>query len=289
MRLVNGFLCQILDFSQYGLNAIPGWLLVAVSIDRFINIAYPRRFTFFFNRSFQWALIACVTIYQPIYYSFMIWNSQLQSSGSTADTADNGTVIVTVTCVNNAAQLLGWMDLFNSTIVPFALMIGFSAALIYHIKKSRNRINIATQQGHNRERARDRKFAVTALALNFIYLAFNLPVVIENLLVAYLTIEQGVGNFLYFFIATLFYTFYATDFYVQFVANSIFREQFFLLFKLRVVRVDAGTTTTTTKYAAAAGTGSMNQSATRNKLRSNNEPARTTTGIGNLTVEETQT
>jgi hypothetical protein len=234
MRLLNDFMCKIVDYSEVGVNAVTAWLLVVISIDRFLNVAYPRRFLFLTKKWFQWVIVLFICLNQPIYYSFMTWNSELQTVNST-DPVTNETSIGYV-CVNNAAQLLSYLDMFNSTLEPFAFMIGFSAALIYSIKKSRRRIN--TNRSMNREQSRDRKFAVTSLVLNLLFFAFNTPIVIFNMIVAYINIDPKLLSLLFFFMACIFYGYFALDFYVQLAVNSIFRENFFALLNVKVVKIN---------------------------------------------------
>lgn len=239
MRLYNDGMCKAVDYSQYAVNAVSAWILVIVSIDRFMNIAFPKRLAFLYKRQFQWFLLGLLLTTQPVYYVFMTWSFELINVES-IDPLTNETIF-TPTCVNNNAWLLSWMDLMNSTIVPFLFMTVTTILLIYFIRKSRNRISNATNM--SKERVRDRKFAITSVSLNILFLILNLTPATYNLLAAYVTIQPPDLNFLLtYFIGMVFCTFFAIDFYVQVIANSIVRDQFLLLFGVKLVSVTANGT-----------------------------------------------
>lgn len=127
------------------------------------------------------------------------------------------------------------MDLFNSTLIPFIVMFGLSLAIILKIRKSRNRIH-ANNQHQSRVNSKDRKFAITSIALNIAFLAFNLPSAIWNLYGFYSNIWNDypeLANLLQYFIYTIFFTYYGINFYVQFFVNSVFRNQFLKRVKLK--------------------------------------------------------
>jgi hypothetical protein len=254
MRLLNDFMCKMVDYSEYGVNAVSAWLLVVISIDRFMNIAYPRRFPFLTKRSFQWAIVLFICLNQPIYYSYMIWNSELHTINST-DPITNETLIGYV-CVNNAAQLLSWLDLFNSTLEPFAFMIGFSAALIYSIRRSRKRIY--KNSSMNKEQSKDRKFAVTSLTLNILFLVFNVPIVIFNMLQTYTYIDPDLIFLFQFLMGCVFFCYFAIDFYVQLAVNSIFRGVFFSLLNFKIVDINGAP-------SSSQARSSFNQIASKNQ------------------------
>lgn len=71
------FLCKFKNFFFYATGPISPWLMVFVSIDRFISIRYPKRFPFLLKTSFRIVLICFVALYNYLFYAFMTWNSVL--------------------------------------------------------------------------------------------------------------------------------------------------------------------------------------------------------------------
>jgi hypothetical protein len=72
-------LCKVKSYFFYAAGPISPWLMVIVSIDRFISIRFPKRFPFLFKRTFRICLISTIVIYNYLFYSFMTWNSRLVS------------------------------------------------------------------------------------------------------------------------------------------------------------------------------------------------------------------
>lgn len=79
LTLLSDFFCKMRNYFLYGTGPVSPWLMVVVSLDRFINIAFPKRFLFIRRFSLQITLIIVIAIYNYTLYSFMIWNSDLIS------------------------------------------------------------------------------------------------------------------------------------------------------------------------------------------------------------------
>lgn len=121
---------------------------------------------------------------------------------------------------------LQWMDLFNSTIVPFMLMIVLSIALIHTVRASRARVHTTTGLGSQSKR--DKRFAISAISLNLIFFILNMPIVIYDMV----ALESG-SQFFDYLTNCLFYLYYASSFYVQLTVNSEFKREFLKLLNLR--------------------------------------------------------
>jgi hypothetical protein len=238
--LVSDFACKTIRYSTFALSSMTSWLLVVISFDRFMNIRFPRRFAFFYHVYFQAALVSSIVLYSLVYYSPMTWNSRLVIVTSLMDNA-TGQVSTSAFCPNQANATIFWMDLFNSTLVPFVVMNTFSVGLVYYIRKSRARINVSSNHG----KSKDRKFAITALSLNTLFFILNLPICVYNVASTYVNIDPDLDSFLLNLARVLFYTFPAIDFYVQVVVNSVVREQFFRLFNFKIIKVNGNASTAT--------------------------------------------
>jgi hypothetical protein len=234
ITLFSDFVCKITDFSEHTLGAIEAWILVCISLDRFINIKFNNRYSLLSSRKFQASLMTTVVIFNVLFYSLMIWNSELKNIFNTSNSTFNSSFESNVTlyfCENSADRVIYWMDLFNSVVIPFIFMIVINALMISHIKKSRKRIHQVSS--HNKKTLlMDRKFAILAITYNFLFLVLNLPNMVFLLVSVYVNIEPELNTFLYYITATIYYNLFAIEFFVQFVANSLFRAQAITLFKL---------------------------------------------------------
>lgn len=224
IRVTCDMACRTFDYGLLVVGAIPGWLLVPVSADRFLHICRPNRYPLFFEFKFQLGLISFIIGYNLALYSPNIWNSQMIRANSSLNHSLN-------VCKNDFVLTNSWLDMFNSTIVPFVFMILFTVLLIYYVRQSREKTH------HTHGGMKDRKFAITAITLNMLFLVLNLPITIVDLLITYANMSDYVMKIVYFLTITCFYVFFAADFYVQFTFNSVFREKFFLLFDIRLIDI----------------------------------------------------
>jgi len=77
LPILNDFFCKFQSYLTYANGPISPWLMVVLSFDRFMSIAFPKRFNFLFQFKFQVFIIGAVVAFNYIYYSFMIWNTVL--------------------------------------------------------------------------------------------------------------------------------------------------------------------------------------------------------------------
>lgn len=219
------FLCHMENYFSYLQTPITAWLMVVISLDRFFNVAYPRQFPLISRKTFQLTLTFAIIIFQCIYYSMISWNTYLVPVYDLNNTqARNRTVCLW----NFDVTLMGWMDFVNSTALPFILMILLSSMVIVSLVRSRAKVNNLSSSSPQTLKLsqRDRKFAITILSLNFIFLLLNLPVEIYDLFVPVSNLNR-----VYYFLVMLYYAHAGSSFYVQVAVNSLFRWEF-----LRIIR-----------------------------------------------------
>ena len=125
---------------------------------------------------------------------------------------------------NYNAQVLQWIDFFNSTILPFIAMFFLSFALIYFVQKSRSRVNSNSK--------RDNKFAIATVALNLIFFILNLPIVIYDLYM----VSAGTNHMMDYISSILYFFYYSIGFYTQLVVNSEFRKEFYKMLNLTTIK-----------------------------------------------------
>lgn len=129
--------------------------------------------------------------------------------------------MVQIYCSQNYdSNALDWMDLFNSTLIPFIVMIFLSIILIFFVYHSRSKMHSRSSSSTMR---RDLRFSVSIISLNVIFLILNLPITIVDLLGSPSSIFEYISDVLYFMN-------YAISFYVQVVVNIDFRNEFLKLF-----------------------------------------------------------
>ena len=123
----------------------------------------------------------------------------------------------------SSTNLLHYIDLVNTTIVPFFIMILSTIITLREVFRSRNKSSFNTST-----KTRDIKFAITSISLNVLFLIFNLPTTLYNIirfnLISHNLIQ--LNSIISPIIYLVFHLNYATLFYVNLIVNSLFRKEF---------------------------------------------------------------
>ena len=121
-------------------------------------------------------------------------------------------------------EIFLWIDLVNSTLIPFSLMFICSVSLIFSIFKSRRRLMLnGSSASTKRIIKRDINFSITLVVLNLTFIALNLPIHVYFLI-------DATSDFWFFMFIDLYYSCYAINFFIYFTFNSIFRKEFMRTF-----------------------------------------------------------
>jgi len=191
------------------------YLLVFISIEKFITIGYPNIKTIK-NQRFQ-AMIALFLIafnsivYHPIFYPIPIRNLTFENSSNE----------IQIECFGKESQkLLGTIDLIYYAGLPFILMLLFSILLVHTILKSRLRILRLTNQRDRNRLKKDIQFAISSIFMNFFYLLLYLPYSVYFILGNDLSTDLYLNVFV-----SLLYLNYCDHFYILTCFNSVFRQK----------------------------------------------------------------
>jgi hypothetical protein len=251
--------CPWSRYVDFTIRPMCEWIQVAVSLDRFVNIAYPRRFPIFERKIFQMAVTLALIAYSLIVYSPITWNCYLHKTVLAYNKVlgPNGTEIripLSVTNCNinkNFSPFLRQFHFYNSVIVPFILMTILSVMLIVTLVQTRLRVrqrstNSTSNNSHNSVlNHRDRKFAITIIIINMIFLVMVVP---NNVPVSY-SAAKIVSNYLQW----LSTSHSSTSFYIQLAVNSLFRREFFKLLRLFSTAHHNNRTATSRQPATGSG------------------------------------
>ena len=144
IRMISPDWCRFFVYFNFCICPMSSWSLVFINAERMTSITAPSYITVLFSkRKFQLSLIAAIIIWDLIYYSpFIYFNNWM----STADNSTNETFSECSFTDETASQVLPLMDLFNSTLVPFTILISTSSYSIYYLFRSR--VNHSIQMPH---------------------------------------------------------------------------------------------------------------------------------------------
>lgn len=212
IRNFSSFSCKLFRYLNYSFCPISGWLLVYISLERLVSIRHPFKNSNLRKSKFQILASIFIVIWNLMYYiPVFIYHDKIQFTCDFIDPI--------------ARDLIGLLDLVNSTLLPFFFMFICSILLIYSILKSRLKVH---NKGFKYDKIkRDVRFSINTVALNLIFILFNLPVCVIYVFSGYNT-DLIALSALY-----MLYTNFAINFYVFFIVNSFFRNECLIMFKLR--------------------------------------------------------
>jgi hypothetical protein len=227
------FLCKLRFFLPYSIKPNSQWIIVAISLDRFISISRPGKFLFRKKTNFQLFSCSFIFLFNLIYYSIGLTPYLIVNI--TYDNISN-TTIDSNKCIFNSPTLMLWMDFINSAILPFVSMTILTILTLKTIMASRRRsastIVIFKKNAKQNSKLRDVKFTRISVSLNVMFLLFNVPFSLYALIDQYTfdSIDPYLDLFLY--VLTLFFHYcnFTSVFFINILSNSIFKDEFFKIF-----------------------------------------------------------
>lgn len=219
----NDAICKANSFITTGVSAVPAWILVAFSFDQLIIVSRIERFQFLKRKWFQYSIIFVIFIFHCALYSPIIVLASTNNS-----THQNETIY---SCDSNS-NTLPIFYLIESSVMPFLFLIISVSFIVRILIKSRQKVS--TVQGSAlvaRRRRHDFKFAFNSIILNILFIVLSAPVVLNFI------INNQSDYWLFNFINTIcnlfFYLNYALHFWIHLTFNSIFRNEFLVLFRIK--------------------------------------------------------
>ena len=221
LTLASVLSCKLVIYLNYFSAAISPWLLVYISLEKFISIKFPGK-VFLRKKRNQNIFYLILIIYNIVYYSPILTFYNIETfSVNTTD------AYKLCQFTNSDYQLIGsWMDMINRVLLPFIFMVFFTVLLVHSIFKSRRNVLNAFKSSQNKTFRREIRLSITSMFMNIAFVALEMPLAI-SLFIANTTTVWTVFNQLTFY---LFYMSYSVNFYVMFLSNSLFRKEFFLIF-----------------------------------------------------------
>lgn len=209
IHMENPFLCKLVSYLSHS-GAISAWLRAYITIDLFGSIVLHRS-----RSQFQSLAIILIFALNLIFYSQRFFFTGIESLNSTKEyCGDNGLDYV---------EVFLWIDLINSTIVPFGIMSVSSVLLLFAIFKSRRHLRNDLAAGTQKQAIkRDIQFAITLVVLNSTFIALYLPVHV------YFFVSES--DLWYTITVSMFYSAYAINPFIYFTFNSMFRREFLKCF-----------------------------------------------------------
>ena len=164
LQVMSGLACKLINYFNFTFSGNSPWLLVYISVEKFISIIYPTRRFFIRKKKTQLVYFIILLTINFVYYIPISFFFDIISY--------NQSNVSSLVCTYNSLSsqdIATYLSLLNRTVIPFSLMMLFSILLIYSIFKSRNRV--LSTMVESRRLKRDIRFAFSSFFLNvtFIY------------------------------------------------------------------------------------------------------------------------
>lgn len=162
------FGCKVFSFFDYALGEISPWLLVYISIEKCISIAFSS------NRKVMRRILIQMLFFIGLIMIILIGNVDEAFFYELATYNLSNTTYLSCTITNNEFQNISTIIFFIiQALLPFILMILFSIMLIVTIFNSRSRNQVASSVNENNRLKRDVKFALSSLSMNVLFAILN--------------------------------------------------------------------------------------------------------------------
>lgn len=234
----SNFFCKLRMFLPYSIKPNSQWIIVAISLDRFISISRPGKFLFRKKTGFQVLACSFMFAFNLIYYSIGLTPYLMYNI--TYDNISN-TTINSSKCFFDTPFLFLWMDFLNSAILPFIFITILTILTVKTIIVSRRRSTttmiIFKKNRKESSKFKDIKFTRISIILNVLFLLFNVPFCLYALINQYIfdSIDPYLDLLIYVIMLFFHYCNFTSVFFINILSNSIFRDEFFKLFKSRLI------------------------------------------------------
>lgn len=221
IALYSDELCKLIYYILYAFGSIPGWILIAFSVDKVLNL---RRVTAGMKRPLVHYLITIgiVLFNLLLYIEIPIYMKLVPVIGS-----NNVSKLVCDSSDLWFSDVLNIVLIIEGSALPFSIMFVSSLITIKLLRDSRRNVEIVGNVTRHRK-SRDRMFAITSLIFNFSFIVLKLPLVIC------LSIGTSlISNFVLQTATLLFFLNFSISFIIHFASNHLFRRELFILFRIR--------------------------------------------------------
>jgi hypothetical protein len=236
--------CKIYQSLTMMIPAYSSWILVYISIERYISIVHSRKkiAKIFGNKWFQLMSLLGAFIVTVFYYytQWLDFNVvYIAFINSTMIYYDSMTSETQPYCAisDQSNQIASLMDAIYSCVAPFIALITSSILIIYSLKQARLRLRTSqnSEAAHRREQ-KDFEFAKTILFLDIIFFLFHFPYSFFILVISFYSFDLtygGTGQIILNTFIYLSYIGYAINFLIFLTFNKDFRAEFLSLFKFK--------------------------------------------------------
>ena len=223
---ISDFFCIFRFYILNVISSISGWITVFISLDRLISITSPSRYLIRKNPLFQITICLLIVFISSALFSLNI-NSHIFVSYKNA----TNKTLITINCLAANYPIFSIIRLIYSDSLPFLIMIISTCLTLKQLFKSRKRAKSNNTNTDSTIKQKDRKFAITSIAVNIIFLTLNTPYCLTNTIYQFWPnlFDIDIYNFLVSIFQLIYFSNFASIFWVNFFVNSLFKQELYEL------------------------------------------------------------
>jgi hypothetical protein len=207
-------ICKLWNYLNYSLDTQSSMLIVYISLDRYVSLKIPAKRFLLRKRNNQFIYFMFIFMFNLLFYLPVAYDYELKQD------LNNNTILICDFTSHFAQDLISYMDLANRVVLPSILILIFSILLGIEVIKSKKRILSNFQHEENVYYFNNISLAITSVFLNLIYILLLTPIAIYD--------STMFGHIVAYY---LLYFSYSFNFYVIFMFNSLFRNEFIFFLK----------------------------------------------------------
>ena len=246
------FMCQLVHIVRYVAKLASAWITVAITIERFITVAFPLKVTRISTPKIAKLAIGGIWLVSLILGIFPLWTVEVRPVRF---------IPYTACLVGDMYNIFNWISLrVGSLLVPGLLMMIFTVLIAVCLcraeearmrRLSTNSSKSGTLQAYNRVCRLEHQLTVMLLAVAISFILFRLPYTVtfyvkhyENIHFPETDIWRSYRIVFALKITDIFVSLnYASNFFLYCLCGSTFRKQFTKLFQSREVKRRESTVT----------------------------------------------
>ena len=210
-------ICKLYAYVTYGFASIPGWILIAFSIDKVLNM---KKITNGMKRPYvHYLIVFVIVICSLLLYIEIPIYLKLVSFPFIGNQCDISTM--------SFGDVINYVYIVEANIIPFVIMFGSSLVTVKLLRDSRRQIQMGGAAGDSRK-SRDTKFAITSLTFNILFIVLKMPMLI-CVTVGFAYVDPYFLNVS----ILLFNTYFSIGFFIHLASNSLFRQELLALLSFR--------------------------------------------------------
>ena len=221
---VSNFICKLRYFYGYFNIANAAWFLVIISIDRWISISNPTKFMFRKKIRFQMATCLSIILFNVCLLT-PTWFYYIKQT--TTFNNNNNDTNINLFCSSHSVWI-DFIEMFHQVLIPFVLMILFTFLTATYVFKSRKIMHNSSSNNKTSSNNNDRKFAISSITINILFLIFNFPHFLLYMLKEYSDLFDNsiesfklIESFSYF----LLYINLISTFFINQIVNTMFKTE----------------------------------------------------------------